>query len=270
MSPVKASRFPVDVEGRPPHLRLRPGELPSTVLLPGDPDRLELLAELWEEPTWLADRREYRVLKGRWRGVWLGAVSTGIGGPAAEIAVVELGYLGARQLLRVGGCGALSPHLRLGQLVINVASVRQEGASSAYAPLGYPAVSDPGWIRSMRQAGSELGELLYEGLGLSTNSYYAGQGRPCTPDGSPMQPELLRYWADRGISHAEMEAETILTVGRVLGLRCAALLAVHAQRVDDSWLDDYRPAERRLVVVASQAAAIMAGEGVSVGSRNED
>jgi uridine phosphorylase len=50
-----------------------------------------------------------------------------------------------------------------------------------------------------------------------------------------------------------MEAETILVVGASVGLAAGALLAVHANRAIDQWLEDFGPAQDAMIRVACEA-----------------
>ena len=78
-----------------PHIRLSKEQAAPHVLLPGDPQRLDRIAECLEEVKELAYNREYRSLRGVYKGVPVMAVSTGIGGASAAIAVEELVRIGA-------------------------------------------------------------------------------------------------------------------------------------------------------------------------------
>jgi DeoD family purine-nucleoside phosphorylase len=107
--------------------------LAGRVLLPGDPGRALLLAQaLLEQP------RMFNHNRGLWGytgtasdGQELTIQSTGMGGPSAAIVVSELAQLGARQLLRVGTCGALEQTLLLGDVVIVTEALCADGASRA-------------------------------------------------------------------------------------------------------------------------------------------
>lgn len=254
---MRNSHFPLDAQGRLPHLQLPQGSIPDTVLLVGDPERMDLLPQIWEDVEWLAQRREFRVARGQYRGTALGCCATGIGGPAMEIAVVELAYAGARNLLRAGGCGALTSTLELGQFIAPVAMVRQGGAGLSYAPPEYPAAADWRWLASIQRAAASLGEEVRFDVGISSAAYYAGQGRPTQPGAAPWNEDWPSYWASRGATHVDMETDTLLTVGRILGMQCAALLAVHANRSLGTWLENYRPVEARLLRLASAAAVVL-------------
>lgn len=68
-----------------PHIRLSKEQAAPHVLLPGDPQRLDRIAECLEDVKELAYNREYRSLRGVYKGVPVMAVSTGIGGASAAI-----------------------------------------------------------------------------------------------------------------------------------------------------------------------------------------
>ena len=63
-------------------------------ILPGDPARLDRIAKELEDVQELAYNREFRSLRGRYKGVDVLALSTGIGGSSAGIAVEELHNIG--------------------------------------------------------------------------------------------------------------------------------------------------------------------------------
>ena len=76
-------------------------------ILPGDPARLDRIAAELEDVQELAYNREFRSLRGRYKGVDVLALSTGIGGSSAGIAVEELHNIGVQAAIRIGSCGAL-------------------------------------------------------------------------------------------------------------------------------------------------------------------
>src|ERR1700756_1688840 len=102
-------------------IHLQPtADLAPRVLLPGDPGRALMLAQLL-----LSSPLMFNHHRGLWGytgqaadGALLSIQSTGMGGPSAAIVVHELIALGAERLVRVGTCGALSAELALGDLVI--------------------------------------------------------------------------------------------------------------------------------------------------------
>ena len=81
-------------DGRKHHIGIRQGEVGRYALLPGDPDRVELIASRFDNPKFLMRRREYTTWTGELDGVPVACTSTGIGCPSTAIAVEELRDLG--------------------------------------------------------------------------------------------------------------------------------------------------------------------------------
>ncbi len=252
-------------EERVYHLGLRPGELPDSVLVPGDPARARRIAESWDRSEALAQNREFLSFRGRYGGVDLGVVSSGIGGPAMAIVVEELARLGVRRIVRVGSCGAIDPRLRTGDLAISLAAARFDPTSRLYAPLEYPAVAEPALLRALASAAA-AGRFRYRvGITATVGSFYLDQGRSgfggFLPEEARRMPALLRKL---GILNIEMECATLLTIAAIYGIEAGALCTVYGDREDGRPVpEDPSPAIR----VANEALRHRATEGPSAGRR---
>ena len=141
-------------------------------ILPGDPARLDRIAAKLEDVQELAYNREFRSLRGRYKGVDVLALSTGIGGSSAGIAVEELHNIGVQAAIRIGSCGALQKGIGLGELVLVSGAVRDDGASKAYVPAIYPAVADFTLYSCCVEAAKNLGVVTHEGICHSHESFY--------------------------------------------------------------------------------------------------
>ncbi|GIS67068.1 MAG: hypothetical protein CM1200mP6_01360 [Anaerolineaceae bacterium] len=138
------------------HLKLKPGDVGKYVLLPGDPDRVLRISKYLDDVKEVVFHREYRTCTGSYKGIKVSATSTGIGCPSAAIAVEELANVGATHFIRVGSTGALQPHINVGDIIINTASMRNEGTTKFYVDDGFPAVADHFLTHALIQAGTEL------------------------------------------------------------------------------------------------------------------
>ena len=213
------------------HLKLRPGDLPPVVLLPGDPGRVERIAATWDDAEDLAENREFRSARGRYRGVELGVVSSGIGGPSASIAVEELARLGVRTIVRVGSAGAVGRWVRPGSVVISTASMRSGGTTADYVPLGYPAAADPDVVLALTESAVSLGIPHHRGFTASMDSFYVGEGRPGFDGFLPVERrDVTRTLRSLRILAIEMECATVFTLSALYGLRAGAVLAVFGDR----------------------------------------
>ena len=248
--PERSARFPWR-GGRPPHIPAGPGEVPRIVLLPGDPARVDLAAETLSDFRTVGQNREFRFGIGCWDGVPVGVCSTGIGGPSTEIAIVELANLGMEVAIRIGGMGAINPDIALGELLVVTEALRGSGAAAHYAAPQARVLADPLVVEQLCSAASRLGLPSRRGLAATTDSYYAGQGRPYRA-GGPWS-DVTSAWAAKGADGLEMEAETVLAVSAALGVAAGAVLAAHNNRATDRWLEDYAQTQRNLIRVGAVA-----------------
>ena len=93
----------------------------------GTPKRCEKIAQFFDEPKLIADKREFVTYTGYLDGVKVSVTSTGIGGPSASIALQELTNVGAKNFIRVGTCGGMDLDVKGGDIVIATGAIRMEG-----------------------------------------------------------------------------------------------------------------------------------------------
>jgi uridine phosphorylase len=238
------------------HLEVTEGDVAPSVLLPGDPERVEKITETWDDHSVVAEHREYRTATGTHEGTPISVTSTGIGSPSAAIAVEELARVGVDTLVRVGSCGAIQPETDVGDLIITTGAVRQEGTSTEYVREDYPAVADHAVVAALAAAAEELGYDYHLGLTASTDSFYAGQSREgfegfLARDAEADIEELKRA----GVLNFEMEASAILTLAGIYGLRAGAVCTVYADRTSGEF---QVTGESRAAKTASKAVSILA------------
>ncbi|TIU85209.1 MAG: purine-nucleoside phosphorylase, partial [Mesorhizobium sp.] len=114
-----------------PHIEAGRGDYAETVLLPGDPERAQWMAETFlEAPRCVNRRRGALGFTGRFRGKPVSIQATGIGVSSFLIYAHELlDYHGVKTLIRTGTSGGLSDDVPLRGLVIS-SEVRAESAVS--------------------------------------------------------------------------------------------------------------------------------------------
>lgn len=203
----------MSIDNQQPHIQCRGEDAAPYALLPGDPQRVERIKPYLENVRDIAYNREYKSIAGTYKGVRVMAVSTGIGGPSAVIAVEELYNLGVRTMIRIGSCGALQSRVRLGDLVIVNAAVRNDGASDNYISRDFPAVADTDLLFAVLEAARELGVRYHVGLGRAHDGFYIDA-----------EEEISSYWSRRGVLGSDMETAALFVVARLRGIRAASIL----------------------------------------------
>lgn len=241
--------------GRPPHLPCGPGDLARDVLIPGDPDRVSLLADMLDNVVSFGRKREFAVITGTYNGHHLSICSSGIGGPSTEIALVELSMLGVKRVIRIGGMSALVPQIQTGSFLIVENAIGLTGVSDLYGGKGSRSYADAGLTKALVQSARNQGLPARAGTVATTDSYYLGQDRPISLNENVPDTEIryLDQFRDEGAVGVDMESHVILSVSKRLGLKAACLLGVHGNRATNDWLVDYENTQRNLLSVAGSA-----------------
>ena len=81
------------------HIRCGEGDIEKYCLLPGDPNRCNVIAETWDKARLVADYREHRTFSGEIGGVKITTCSTGAGSGSASSAERFKSLLTAEMLL---------------------------------------------------------------------------------------------------------------------------------------------------------------------------
>ncbi len=230
---------PVSDEGRVYHLKVKQGEVGRYVLLPGDPERVPIIAKYWDKHWYVSSHREFVTYSGYYKGVFLSVTSTGIGAPSTAIAVEELARVGAEVFIRVGTTGALKREIGIGDLIISTASVRLEGTSRHYIMPEYPAVASYDVILALIEAAEILGVKYHIGLTASSDSFYVGQERPGFKGYlPPYQKGLIEYLVNANVLNFEMESSVIFILANIYGLKAGAICAVIANRATNEFVPE--------------------------------
>lgn len=247
---------PETSEGVQYHISAKKGDIGNYVFLPGDPDRVPKIAKLWDSAHEISSHREYRIWTGTLGEAKVSACSTGIGCPAAAIAVEELGRIGADTFIRVGSCGSLLPELECGDLAISTAAVRLDGTSRQYVEPEYPAAASPDVTLALIEAAEKLNKKYLAGYTASADSFYVGQGRPGLGNYLPPEAEgIVGRLQKQNVITMEMEASTIFTLANLYGFRSGCVLAVYANRATGKF---QTKGEEDVCQVAVEAVRILA------------
>ena len=238
------------------HINCKQGDINKFVLLPGDPERVDAIADTWDEKKFIASHREFKTFSGKYSGVDISACSTGIGGPSAAIALEELANLGADTFIRIGTCGAINEKINCGDLIICSGAMRQDGTSEDYIDLSYPAVANYEVVAALIQACEKHGKKFHVGISCTTSSFHCGQARPGFNNFTQSKFEnKIQDLQRAGVLNFEMEAATILTLAGLYGLRAGAVFAVVADRNKNKFIytgiDD-------AIIIANEAVKILA------------
>lgn len=245
------------------HLRVTPEQVGKYVILPGDPGRVEKIAEHFDNAHFVASNREYTTWTGTLLGEKVSCVSTGIGGPSAAIAIEELIRCGAHTFIRIGTSGGIDIKVVGGDLIIASGAIRGDGTSKEYIPQDYPAVPDFDVLSALVEAArelstSELGNGYHVGVIQSKDSFYG----EIEPEKMPVSDYLVNRWEAYvrcGCLTSEMEAATLFSVAIARKVRAGAVLTAlwNVERTKAGLPDPVCESNERAIQCAVEAIKIL-------------
>ncbi|CAN5680802.1 uridine phosphorylase [soil metagenome] len=242
------------------HIDLAPGEVADYILLPGDPDRIERIAERMDSIEFRRQHREFVSVTGQYRGLRMSAISTGIGTDNVEIVVAEiLALVKQPTFIRIGSCGVLRDDIALGELVISTGAVRLEATTKYFVHEGFPAVADYAAVAALVEAANTLGHRAHLGITATAPGFYGAQGRPI-PQLPIRFPDLADEMTRQGVVNFEMEASALLVLASLAKCRAGVVCTAYAQRVSGAFVqgEQKERAEAACIETGLEALCLLA------------
>ena len=238
------------------HLACKKGDLAEYLLVPGDPDRVPKIAEFWDSAREISAHREFRSFTGKYKGVKVSALSSGIGPASMAITVNEASNIGVKTFIRVGSTGAVQNDIKCGDVIISSSAVRLDCTSNCYIIPEYPAVANYEVLLALIEAAEALGVGNYHvGITATTADFYAGQNRKTSATLSSGTENLLPTLQKARVLSFEMETATLYVLASLLGLRAASVCAVYANRLTGEFASG--AGEENAIKIANEAVKIL-------------
>ena len=284
MNQIASSELIINSDGSVFHLHIKPEELADTVILVGDPGRVEMVASLFESREFTRSSREFVTVTGRYRGKRITVLSTGIGTDNIDIVVNELDALAninfetripnsehrRLKILRIGTTGAIQPDIPLGSFILSHISVGCDGLLNWYASRDSVSQMDmerafmeytewpenlphPYFAKASNKIISLLEDVTVKGVTISASGFYGPQGRVLR---LPLaMPDMLSKFEsfkfeDYRITNFEMEGSAIAGLSSLLGHDAATVCCVIANRHLHESQPDYKPFVKKLIELA--------------------
>lgn len=119
-----------------PHLEARTGAYSDTVLMPGDPLRAKWIAENFlEDAVKVNSVRNCLGYTGTYKDKRVSVQASGMGQASLGIYAHELyNFYGVEKIVRVGSCGGIAPHLKVGDVVVALSAATDNAMTDNLAP----------------------------------------------------------------------------------------------------------------------------------------
>jgi uridine phosphorylase len=259
MSDYQSAEIVKDDKGRQYHIGLTTDEISDRIIIVGDPDRAQRVAEYFTEVRVKKQNREFVTFTGKYKDFDLTVMSTGIGADNTEIAVIELCQLKfPLTIIRCGTCGALQKNIKLGDVIISSGAVRLENTTGFFVENGYPALSHHEVILSLLKSAKTNNVHYHLGVTATCPGFYGAQGRHVP--GFPIKDEtLLDRLVKQNVLNFEMEASALLTLATLRGFRAGCVCSVFALRQENKFIkpDDKLKAENNAIQTALGAFEVL-------------
>ena len=281
MQAIPSSELIINSDGTIFHLHLRPGDIANTIILVGDPGRVNTIASYFDRIEVETANREFVTKTGDIGNKRLSVLSTGIGTDNIDIVMTELDALvnidfetrtikpkqQSLRILRIGTSGALHADIPIGSMLMSDISVGFDGLLNFYAGRNSVSLEGPekaflsymNWDKKLAEpyfvpASENLinlfGKDVMHGITISAPGFYAPQGRVVRlglwdPD-FLQKIEAFRYEEMR-ITNFEMEGSAIAGLSLLLGHEAATICSIIANRHLKDMNTDYNQAIKKLV-----------------------
>ncbi len=199
------------------HIGAKQGQIAPTVLMPGDPLRAKYIAETMLEDVFCYNEvRGMLGYTGSYRGKRVSVMGSGMGIPTLSIYVNELvSEYNVKTLIRVGTCGALQPHLNIGDIVLAMtASTDSHINKLRFGGMDYAPTADFDLLLKAYEAAKERGSKVYVGGIFSGDTFYNDD------------PDWWKKWAAYGVLVVEMETNGLYTLAAKFKVSALSILTV--------------------------------------------
>ncbi len=278
---IASSELLLNSDGSIYHLHLKPGQIAKDIILVGDQDRVDLIAEFFDTIEFKIQNREFVTVTGAYKGKRISVVSTGIGTDNIDIVINELdalvnidlktreikSELTSLNFIRIGTSGALQRDIPVDSFLVSDKAIGFDGLLNFYARR--EEISDPDFENAFKhytnwnpQLASPyvvscstnlrsriIDDEFITGITISAPGFYGPQGRELRLSIADKtinsRIESFRYNKLK-ITNYEMECSAIYGLGTLLGHQSLTVCIIIANRITLQASIDYRPLIMRL------------------------
>ncbi|OGT67013.1 MAG: phosphorylase [Gammaproteobacteria bacterium RIFCSPLOWO2_02_FULL_38_11] len=272
------------------HLNLLPGDLATTIITVGDPDRVEQISHYFDRVELKKQKREFVTHTGYINKQRISVISTGISTDNIDIVFNEIDALfnidfKTRQVkdtitslnfIRIGTAGALQADVPLDEAILTKYAIGFDGLLPFYEKL--ESLEEEALLKAAQYDFSHYIPAQYyvaaaspslfnifekqfrSGITATCGGFYAPQGRLLRALTS--KPQLIEklnqfHFRDFRLTNFEMETAGIYGLGRVLGHHCCSLSVIVANRITQQFSRDPQRAITRLIEQVLERVALL-------------
>lgn len=264
MNSLAASEFILNKDGSIYHLNLLPENLADTVIVVGDPERVEKVTKYFDKVDIVVKKREFHTQTGFYRGKRMTVISTGIGTDNIDIVLNELDALvnidfkerkikerhTSLDIVRIGTSGSIQPEIPVDAFVLSELAVGFDSLLHFYKSEHVQLKDFNEAVKDQLKLGKEksapyvvscdqdlsnnlMSGNIFKGFTGTNVGFYGPQGRilrlPLQDDG--LNEKMANFsFQEKKITNLEMETAGIYGLSKLLGHRAVSMNAIIANR----------------------------------------
>jgi uridine phosphorylase len=266
MGKISETDLILNPDGSVYHLNLLPKNISDTIIAVGDPSRVYMVSQYFDEVEFEMNKREFITHVGKYNNKRITVISTGIGTDNIEIFFTELDALvnidlktrepkprrKKLRVIRVGTSGALQEDIPVGSHLVSDYAVGLDNLMSFYdlpmddyeTGLAHDIQKKAGLhfmpyvVKCSDELRDQIGKDMLVGNTVTCPGFYAPQGREVRlPIRFPRLLEDLNYYhkGEFWLTNFEMETSAYYAMGRMLGHDVVSANAIIANRMKNKF-----------------------------------
>ena len=265
MAKISEADLILNSDGSIYHLNLLPKHISDTIITVGDPSRVYMVSQFFDEVEFEMNKREFITHVGKYKGKKITVISTGIGTDNVEIffneldALVNVDFetreikkdLTSLNIIRVGTSGAVQPDIPMGTILASSYGLGMDALMNYYLQqlsgdeqilmddikvhFGHLKNINPYLTAASETLLNTIGKDMAKGITITAPGFYAPQGRIVRAKNAvPDFIGLINSFKSNQyrITNLEMETAGIYALAKVLGHNAISVNAILASRVN--------------------------------------
>jgi len=279
----KKSELIFNEDGSVYHLKLKPDNISDTIILVGDPQRVEIISKYFQSIEFTVSNREFKTVTGVYNNKRISVISTGIGSGNIDIVLNELDSLvnidfHTREIkaeltklnfIRIGTSGAIQKDIPIDSFLISSKAIDIDGFLNNYKiSTNHTDNSANEYLNNYKSNNQKLLPLCFncsdnlmehfkeisdfQGVSITCNGFYGSQGRSIRIETSNKDfiSEIKKIsFSDNRVTNLEMETAIIYGMSKILGHNAISLNAILANRENGTYSENPSKTINKLILL---------------------
>lgn len=281
MKQIGHSELIINKDGSIFHLHLKPEQIADDIILVGDPGRVAMISEHFDNIEHKVHNREFITHTGTYKGKRISVLATGIGTDNIDIVINELDALvnidlearvpkkehKSLNFVRIGTSGGLQEDMDVDSYLMSETSIGFDGLLNFYKRRDEvcdqdieaeflkhmswnPRIATPYFVKSSNELMDRIDGDFRRGITISAPGFYGPQGRELRLEiqDQDINNKIRSFrYDDRCITNYEMESSALFGLSNLLGHQAATVCVIIANRYAKKYSNDYKIPMRKLI-----------------------